>query len=270
MHCIFCKRSTESSKSKEHILPESLGNYNTVLQRGIVCDKCNNYFSIKIERPLLESPYFKFLRFSHRLPNKRGAIPYSTLFSSAGVNVDMQIEQDDNLSICATKETCEGILIKHILNNSSLTLYQPIPNGPDPLLLSRLLAKMGLEYLALRISHIPGWEDDVIYHIALDDIRNHARLGGPSVWSFTGRDLYSSKNNFPDGSCNVEILNEMTLLYTDECNLIFIACILGIEYGIDLSNRYPAPYLDWLSQNRFESPLYPGNPSFACNQIKIM
>ncbi len=46
----FCKQCSDLSNSVEHIIPESLGNKNHVLPKGIVCDRCNNYFTLKIEK----------------------------------------------------------------------------------------------------------------------------------------------------------------------------------------------------------------------------
>ena len=62
MNCLFCKQNTDNSKSVEHIIPESLGNKEHILPRGLVCDNCNQYFAIKIEKPLLEQPYFRNIR----------------------------------------------------------------------------------------------------------------------------------------------------------------------------------------------------------------
>lgn len=62
MNCIFCHQPSDNSKSIEHIVPESLGNKKTVLWRGAICDKCNNYFATKIEKTLLDQPYFISLR----------------------------------------------------------------------------------------------------------------------------------------------------------------------------------------------------------------
>jgi hypothetical protein len=53
MKCVFCKCDSEDSKSVEHVIPESLGSKTIVLPRGLVCDKCNNYFSHKVEIPIL-------------------------------------------------------------------------------------------------------------------------------------------------------------------------------------------------------------------------
>ena len=75
MRCLFCKQNSSDSKSVEHIIPESLGNTASILPKGIVCDKCNNYFSRKIEQPFLESIDIKTLRFRQAIPNKRGRVP---------------------------------------------------------------------------------------------------------------------------------------------------------------------------------------------------
>ncbi len=40
MRYIFCKQEASTSKSVEHIIPESMGNKSNILKPGIVCDKC--------------------------------------------------------------------------------------------------------------------------------------------------------------------------------------------------------------------------------------
>lgn len=69
--CIFCGNDSSNSKSVEHIVPESLGNDKWILERGIVCDKCNNYFSREIENIVLNLPGFKQLRFYSLIDNKK-------------------------------------------------------------------------------------------------------------------------------------------------------------------------------------------------------
>lgn len=59
VRCIFCKQNSEGSRSVEHIIPESIGNTRHILPRGTVCDRCNNYFSRKVEGPL---PYCRIVR----------------------------------------------------------------------------------------------------------------------------------------------------------------------------------------------------------------
>jgi hypothetical protein len=51
MDCIFCGKPVVDS-SKEHIVPESLGNTHYILQEGFICRKCNNSFSDFEEKAL--------------------------------------------------------------------------------------------------------------------------------------------------------------------------------------------------------------------------
>jgi hypothetical protein len=75
VRCIFCKTDSSSSRSREHILPESLGNEEHILPSGVVCDGCNNYFSRKLEKPVLDTPILQDLRARMKIPNKRGRVP---------------------------------------------------------------------------------------------------------------------------------------------------------------------------------------------------
>ena len=71
MRCIFCKCS-DSASSREHVVPESLGNTEHLAPENAVCSGCNAYFAIKIEKPVLDSPFLRFLRAERRIPNKKG------------------------------------------------------------------------------------------------------------------------------------------------------------------------------------------------------
>jgi len=59
--CIWCldEAPNASFKTESHVLPECVGNKKQqVLPKGIVCDKCNQYFGSKIEPVLLGDPLF--------------------------------------------------------------------------------------------------------------------------------------------------------------------------------------------------------------------
>ena len=49
--CLFCKLESPAT-TKEHIIPESLGNDDLLLS-GEVCDKCQNYFGKEVESYVL-------------------------------------------------------------------------------------------------------------------------------------------------------------------------------------------------------------------------
>jgi len=75
MNCIFCKMDSIASSSIEHIIPQSIGNVEHTLPAGVVCDRCNNYFSTKIEKPLLEMSYFRDMCYCAKISNKRELDP---------------------------------------------------------------------------------------------------------------------------------------------------------------------------------------------------
>ncbi|TQI66816.1 HNH endonuclease [Clostridium sp. KNHs216] len=87
MRCLFCKQDSSNSKSVEHIIPESLGNTTSILPKGVICDKCNNYFARKVEQPFMESIDILTLRFREAIPDKRGLVPPINGFSYGGIPV---------------------------------------------------------------------------------------------------------------------------------------------------------------------------------------
>lgn len=74
MNCIFCGQESTYSKSVEHIIPNSFGNNTAILRKGIVCDKCNNYFARKVEQPFLESDAVRRLRQELEIENRNGKV----------------------------------------------------------------------------------------------------------------------------------------------------------------------------------------------------
>jgi len=57
--CIWCLRDPSSATfdSESHVLPKCIGNIaEQVLPMGVVCDKCNEHFGIKLERRLIDEP----------------------------------------------------------------------------------------------------------------------------------------------------------------------------------------------------------------------
>ena len=68
--CIWCLKEASSAtfKSESHVLPECVGNdKQQVLPKGIVCDKCNQFFGRKIEPVLLGDPLFHVIAVLLRL-----------------------------------------------------------------------------------------------------------------------------------------------------------------------------------------------------------
>ena len=70
MKCIFCDIENDA-KSIEHIVSESFGNKSYVMEKGRVCDKCNQKFS-KFEGNALANSVFAMERARFGIITKKG------------------------------------------------------------------------------------------------------------------------------------------------------------------------------------------------------
>ena len=73
--CIYCLSDTGTFTSEEHIVPESLGNYDTVLPKGFVCDTCNNEVLSGLDSELVNSDMLGLLKIVYMPYTKDGKLP---------------------------------------------------------------------------------------------------------------------------------------------------------------------------------------------------
>lgn len=261
MNCIFCKVDSTGSCSVEHIIPESLGNTDHVLPPGVVCDRCNAYFSTKVEKPLLETPYFRDLCYRGRIRNKQGNPPCVQGIHLQGLApVYLIPDMDGNgASICTSREKDETRLVETIRELTQFTIIVPVPTEPDQQLLSRFLAKIAIESLALKFSDMAGGIREVEEKSELNPLREYARKGAPeSSWPYHSRPLYPSDFLFVESESEpYEVLHEWTFLYTKGGELYFVLALFGIEYAINMGGPYIDGYKQWLTEKSDNSPLYP-------------
>ena len=213
MRCIFCKVPTKDSKSVEHIVPESLGNKDHVLPRGAVCDGCNNYFAVKVEKPVLDSGMFRLLRSDMAITSKKGRLPV------VGVG--------DALNL------------------------------PEYRLFARFLGKVGMEVFAFQTLSVEGWNDEIVDHGGLEDLRRFTRYNeGVATWPFAYRTLHPVNAIFKDGEDVYELLHEFDVLMTETLEYYIVLSILGVEFVLNLGGPSLDGYRAWLKKNDYASPLY--------------
>lgn len=266
MRCIFCKKDSTNSKSVEHIIPESLGNKNNILPMGVVCDNCNTYFGGKIEKNVLEMPYFKSLRGRLMIESKKGKIPSVSGITKNKENVEINFSSKSDTIIEViynNDKTLNSIL-------SSKELYVPlIPEPPqNDIYISKFLGLIAIEAFAQRVSSIENWQEDFIENSSLDELRNFVRYGkGYAIWPYLIRRI-DSENQIEyckESNSFSEKLNEYDFLIPDISsfdneihqvdNLYFVLSIMGIEYTINLTNGGLNRYISWLSENNNKSIL---------------
>jgi len=75
--CIFCHSREGPFRTREHILPESLGGGEwAILPVGLLCDRCQNCFGSEVEQQALDDYPFSFFRVFLGVPTKKGFAPW--------------------------------------------------------------------------------------------------------------------------------------------------------------------------------------------------
>ncbi|MBD2665175.1 HNH endonuclease [Richelia sinica FACHB-800] len=261
MRCIFCKCQSSSSTSREHIIPESFGNKEHTLPPGVVCDRCNNYIAREIEKPLLDSPYFKEQRFNMSVPSKRNKIPtISGIHLQSHTLIEfMKRPNEDGTSIGAALGQNESRWIKSVTEQKHGTLIIPVASLPDDYAISRFLAKVGLESLASRLIDIEGGLDEIVDKPELNELRSYVRIGTPGrVWPYSCRSIYPPDFLFVKEGETFEVLHEYDILVTDSSEFYIVVALFGVEYALNLGGREIDGYYKWLQHNDNRSPLYSG------------
>lgn len=268
MLCIFCKQISDSSKSQEHVIPESLGNKDHVLPPGWVCDACNNYLSREVEAPFMNSDYGRQARFDMRVESRRGRIPIGRGFHlPSRTKVDLKFDQD-GLTFYASDGEDQDCFVRILHDRKNGSLWIPQAGDPEECYeTSRFIAKVALEVLALHGVEIEGWNEEIAGKAELDEIRDYVRRGRRGfVWPVHMRRIYPAERRFSDDiNPEFQVLHEFDLLFIPASDLsvggeyYVVIAILGFEYAINLGGPELDSYLRWLDANDGRSYLYPMN-----------
>ena len=260
MRCIFCKCDSTDSKSKEHIVPESLGNLSRILPVGIVCDSCNNNFARKVEKPVMDSDFVSVNRFTHIVPNKKGRMPVLQGILNRNIVVRARRSLDGDFFLEVPPEILQHLIKEPKDGHFILTTTG---KGPDKKIFSRFLAKVAVEALAHKFLKGSLSLDEFIDDTQFDPIRNHARKGSPRDWIYHERKLYEAGTlHTYDNGENYVTLHEYDFLFTnvsrDQAStqdpvvseLYFIFTLFGIEYAINIGGPEVDGYEAWLKNNQ--------------------
>ena len=225
-----------------------------MLPRGVVCDRCNNYFARKVEAPFVESPAIKNLRFYQELENKRGRVP-----SITGVitpNIPALVTRRPRENLTSVEVSAEAL--KAISSRPNGRFIVPM-TGPTPSdsVIARFLAKVALESMAQRLVNFPDGLAYLCDEHQLDPLRNYARVGSANAWPVHVRTIYGADDYSVDGNGRrIQIVHESDFLVTPVGEWYFVLAIFGVEFAINIGHPSSEGYVQWLEANRGLSPLY--------------
>jgi hypothetical protein len=234
------------------------------LPSGIVCDKCNNYFARKVEKPFLEESSMLHLRFEAGIESKRGIIP--PINAVLNFKYPIKIWKDSNRDFAGHIDV-DPVALDAILSANKGIVVFPIVTDiaflKEGAIVSRFVGKIAIEAIAQRIleSEYADNLDLFIDDEQFDLLRNHVRRGTDKNWVCSVRRIYDINKWWIDAKTqkSYQVIHEFDFLYTDEKELYFILIILGMEYAINIGGSCMEGYMRWLKIHNGESPLYFGN-----------
>jgi hypothetical protein len=150
MTCLFCDNG-QSFTTKEHIIPESLGNNDFILEKEI-CDKCQNYLS-QIENYVLNRTPIGFWRVLFTIKTKKNKLPQVDFYKKneqRGVFPDFS-QYHDNFQLQSHSDfTTElirlGSIDQRLSNDDNYKLkYVITPKSIHEI--GRFLGKIGIEVI---------------------------------------------------------------------------------------------------------------------------
>ncbi len=223
-----------------------------VLPPGVVCDSCNNYFAVKIEKPFMDAPVIEHMRFSQVLPGKRGRAPRLRVESPAGMGYLVPPSRKNPQALIFDSPEAA---IHAVTSRCTTITSHATPDWPAPTLISRLLGKVALEYLAFRLLPHEGGIDYLVDEVNLDPLRNHARRGQPARWNTSVRRIYEPDSFLNGRDGPVQPVWEATVHET-EVDQYFVMAWFGTEFAIRLGDPDLTDYRHWLIRHGGVSPLY--------------
>lgn len=215
----------------------------------------------KVEQPVLEAEYFKALRYAQSIPSKKGRYPLiqGLVYPDAPVLLSRDREGDPHLTLSDNVATAVRT-VQYLTKPTGGKILFPAaePALPDAKMVSRFLAKAGLEALALRFLPYAGGHNYIANEPQLDPVRDYGRRGSMvEVWPYHARRIYSANHAFAGDRKWEQVLFEFDFLYTQASELYFVLAILGVEFALNMGGATVEGYQAWCAANSGRSPLYP-------------
>jgi len=209
--------------------------------------------------------FFNNLRFRNSIENKKRKHPKGKVLIPIAKQVGIvNIDKTNDIEIILEKEAFDLIQsgkIKQIY----LPIETDIPKSNQHL--SRLLAKIGYEMLALRLIENEESHELFVQESQFDPIREYVRINKKNEnWVYHSRKIYEEDENFflQNGKA-VDMIFECDFLVTKDFEIYFVLAIKGFEFVTNLAGSSIDGFNDWLKDNDNISPLYIKGKHFGYN-----
>lgn len=202
----------------------------------------------------MESEPIRKLRQELQLTNKKGKTIEEYQYPKIGENQVKQVYAN-NFLIYSIEDKTEKELEELLQEYQQYLLQSDRLLLEDNIYLSRLLAKMALEYFVYRCGQTPEVCDYILEEDIFSSVRSYARYGERKIWPYSVRRIYARDESY-NGDVFSSISWEADFLFTELGEVYFVIAMHGIEYAINLGGPFIEGYEVWLKKNKNKSPLY--------------
>ncbi|PKL28540.1 MAG: hypothetical protein CVV46_06080 [Spirochaetae bacterium HGW-Spirochaetae-2] len=245
--CIFCN-SEGPFTTIEHIIPESLGNTDDILERDGVCDSCQKYFGKEIEQYVLSKSCLGFYRVLLNIKTKKnrepifdlsrpeknsGKIPSYHPRSDYGLKffpyngddanrIEVEIVEDERFNKMLADNKIEIVMTPYMVVN-----------------IGRFLGKIALELLFKGIG-------DGVFDEQYEALRRYSRYGTSNeIWPLLHGVLKDPIHNWEadGGDTESRLIYRYSIFELKRYqNLVIFLFDIGSErYGIVCNQKFPNP-----------------------------
>lgn len=237
--CIFCKSEEGTFKTREHILPESLGGSDwAILPHGLLCDECHNRFGSSVEQQALSDYPFSFFRVFSGIPTKKGK---PTWFDSWEGTIKASLQP-------GTFGYEPSDIFENIVEDGRKSQIRLLAHPLNPQMICRFLLKIGLEVVAAD-------NTEEIFDGKFDRARDFALLGEKrhDWWYLQHEDYQAAFHFFTHGITVQEWANNVkmeTVVIEDEAE-VFHLKLMYMDFITPLEPRIWSPPLDSLPEPEY-------------------
>lgn len=237
--CIFCKTTEGDFKTKEHILPESLGGGDwAVLPDGLMCDKCQNIFGSSIEQQALADYPLAYVRTFIGIPTKKGKVPW---FNSWEGEIAGSLSPGEFVYEPSS-------IFKEAEEKGGKTQIRLLAHPLKPSMICRFLLKMGLEVIAEK-------DTDYVFEEKFDKAREYALKGTKrdKWWYLEHDDLEQGNFYIKNGVTEEEWIDnvELRIIHVGEDAEALHFRLLFVSFIVPLEQRIKPPPMESLPEPMF-------------------
>lgn len=244
MPCLFCQK--DGPFTREHVIPESLGNDELILFTD-VCKGCNNHFS-QIEEFVLQKTPLAFWRSFLGIQTKSGSLPSVDLSqpkSQKGIYPSIHSAHDNNIGFTAHEDGTTSVEVDdsftaNQIHSGEKTSFQFVFTPLVFFMLGRFLCKIGVELICLEN---PGYARSDTFRASRQFARQGSRNELWPIFHFSNGSIEELKKVM-DGNDDLYIESKCYSYEIREVSQKYI--LLQFSVGTDnwvicLNNKFPTP-----------------------------